>query len=168
MNKTKVAIGLLILLLISPFIGIFIPWLHYFIPISIAFNMPIDGPPFSEALMPLIASLLILIGGIGFLLYLFSKGKKLFLLKAYAGIFIFYSGFALLIWLLFFSVRFFKHFPIKEIDFYVMWASAVVPHAVWISLLIWCIKIMKNSTKEGNLLTDNQTTTPDAHITARP
>ncbi|MHC4296393.1 MAG: hypothetical protein ACYS7Y_03745 [Planctomycetota bacterium] len=159
MKKHSVIISILATLVIVPLVGAVMPILDLIFPLAIAFRVPPDGPPFSEALLPLVAVISILIGGIGFLVFALTKQQRVGGLKAYCYFMFFYSALALCVWLVFFGSRFIRYFPISEFGFYIQWAIAIVPHLIWLSFLFIALKHL-NQLVASNEQTDNKAIQP--------
>ena len=159
MNKHSVIIGLLAILVIVPLLGAIVPILDLIFPLAVAFRVPPDGPPFSEALLPLVAVISILIGGIGFAVYALTKQHRVGGLKAYCYFMFFYSSLALCVWLVFFGSRCIRHFPISELGFYIQWAIAILPHLIWLSFLFIAVKHL-NQIVAIDKKTDNKAIQP--------
>ena len=151
MNKRFLALEVLTILTIAPFVGIIFPWLHYFIPIAFAFIVPPDGPPFSESLMPLIGMASTLLGCIGLSIYYFTKTQKTTMLRTFAWFNIIYSSIVLIVWFIFYGARIIRYFPITDIRFYFMFLASIVPHIIWIIILILCNRILKSSAPKFSL-----------------
>lgn len=154
--KARCAMGVVLILAVAPLFGIFIPWLHYFVPVAITLNVPVDGPPFSEAFLPLVGVLFVLLGIIALIAYIVSKGKRLLPMKLFSLLLFAYSGLALAVWLLFFGSRILIHFPMSDVGFYMEFASALIPHVVWIALVVWSIRVFEKQ----HALSDNKSLQP--------
>lgn len=151
MQKKNMILGVLIMLVVSPIIGVLLPWFHFFVPIAIAFVVPIDGPPFSESLLPLIGILHVLIGVLGLVVYFVSKGRVLWGLRVFGILNIVYSSLAVAIWLVFFGSRIIRYFPVTDLIFYVDFFYSIVRHVVWIIFIVWSIKTLKKAAKEEEI-----------------
>ena len=143
-TKRKLWIVLIILLLmsISPILGLLLPFLELIFPMAIAFRMPLDSPPFAESIVPLMALISTLLGVIGFGVYFGTKGRGTTGLTLFIFFNIFYSSMAFLIWLVFFGSRFFRYFPI-DLSFYVYFIYLAGRHIALICLLVFSRKILR-------------------------
>ena len=145
MTKKNIILAILFILTIAPIIGLLVPWLHAFIPIAIAFDVPLDAPPCAESVLPLVGMLSLLTGAVGLIIYFISKGRRITGLKVFCYFHFTYSGLALLIWFIFFGSRFIRFFPIKEPVFYIMFFEAIIPHIIWLSILFWSLHTLKKN-----------------------
>jgi hypothetical protein len=87
--------------------------------------------------------LAILIGMVGFFIFLLTKGQKTIGLTLFICFYIFYSTMALLIWLTFFGCRFFRFFPIVEPNFYLSFGYLAGRHFVWLCFLVFSLVIFR-------------------------
>ncbi len=117
-----------------------LPIMDVIFPLAIAFRVPPDGPPFSESLLPLVGVISIIIGSIGFAIFAFTKQHKTGGLKAYCYFMALYGVLALIVWMVFFGSRFFRHFPVSEFSFYFQWIMFVLPHLVWLAFIFYALR----------------------------
>ncbi len=117
-----------------------LPIMDVVFPLAIAFRAPPDGPPFSELLLPLVGIISMIMGGIGFAIFAFTKQRKIGGLKAYCYFMILYSVLALSVWMVFFGSRFFRYFPVSEFGFYFQWVMFITPHLIWLAFLFYALR----------------------------
>lgn len=143
MRKRNIAVHLQTILTLAPPLGVIFPWLQFMIPSAYWFVVPADGPPFAETLLPLIGLLSIGFGLLALTVFSLSKSQSTSLLRVFVLGHIGYSFLAILIWLVFFGSRAVIHFPIKEPGFYFLFFVSIIPHFLWIIILLWCRRQLK-------------------------
>ena len=144
MTKRSTAILIQTVVTLSPPLGVIFPWLQVIIPTAYCFVVPSDGPPFSEAYLPLVGLVAVGLGLTALIVHSVSKSQSTRLLRVFVWYHILYSALALVIWGIFFGSRFIINFPIREVGFYVAFAMLAVPHVAWIFILIWCRRQLKS------------------------
>lgn len=143
MTKRNIAVYIQAVLAVAPPLGMIFPWLQVIVPTAFCFVVPADGPPFSEAYLPLVGVLSVTFGFIALTVFSLTKSQSTLLLRIFVWAHVIYSGLAILVWLVFFGSRTIINFPIKDIGFYLLFFFSLLPHVLWILLLRWCLRQLR-------------------------
>ena len=147
--KKKTILVIFAALFSAPIIGFFIPGSEIVFPLARAFRMPVDGPPFSEALMPLLGLVNILLGGVALIRYVSSKFQGIVAIHVFRVFLMIYSFLSFAIWMVFFGSRFARYFPIKEFAFYFDFFVYVGRHIFWFLMMLWTGKALKKNPSDA-------------------
>jgi hypothetical protein len=133
MTQKNVALALVALLAVAPLLGCVVPAASIILPLAWSFIVPVDGPPFSEAVLPLFGIVNLFLGSLAILSVWQSRPLGLTIFRWFLSI---YSFGALFIWTVFYGSRFIRFFPVKDIYFYAASAELIFPHVIWLVVLL--------------------------------
>lgn len=145
--RKTIYITILTLLIFAPLLGLVLPVIEVLFPLAIAFQVPADGPPFAEVLLPLIGVLTMAAGVPSLAIYLITKQRIKIFLRLYCFGMMLYSFLAGSIWVVYHGFRFVNYFFITDIGFYLQFLFLFAPHIIWIIFLFKFLRLLKEPPK---------------------